>query len=135
MLYNVWPGCENYLDCAHDRMYSEPIGRRYAVNKQNCWEYMECGKEPGGVRADESGVCPVAAAASVNGLNGGINGGRLCWVMAETCGHVNVKCSPLHQPSFCYSCEFRYRVTAEEGLLNVCNATGRLLQLISEPAE
>lgn len=92
---------------------------------------MECGMEPGGHRTDESGVCPVAA-ASVSGLNGGKNGGRLCWVLAESCGHANVKCSPLHQPSFCYSCEFRYMVTSEEGLLNVCNATGRLLQLIDD---
>ena len=24
----------------------------------NCWEYMKCGREKGGEKADELGVCP-----------------------------------------------------------------------------
>lgn len=97
------------------------------MNKPNCWEFMKCGKEPGGVNAGKSGACPVAKEALADGLNGGINGGRICWIIAEKYCTEEIKCSGLHRKSSCYSCEFRYKVTIEEGLLNVCQTTGVFL--------
>jgi hypothetical protein len=29
--------------------------------KQNCWEYMKCGREPGGEKVAELGICRAAA--------------------------------------------------------------------------
>ena len=86
-----------------------------------------CGKEPGGVNADKQGVCPIAVDRSANRVNGGVNGGRICWMIAETYCKNGVKCSTSHNGSSCSSCEFRQKVMKEEGLLNVCRATGMLL--------
>ena len=41
---------------------------------KNCWEIMACGREKGGVNAEEFGECP----ASKQGL------GHSCWVAAGT---------------------------------------------------
>ena len=88
---------------------------------------MKCGKRPGAKTAGEPGFCPVAAEAGANSLNGGFNGGRICWIIAEDCCGHEIKCSDLHQKDSCFSCEFRYKVTQEEGLLNICEATGEYL--------
>jgi hypothetical protein len=70
--------------------------------------------------ASKSIVCPVKKELKANGLNGGINGGRICWVIMDS--HCKKKAQ-----SVCFQCEFRYNVMAEEGLLNNCNATGMYL--------
>ncbi len=93
---------------------------------------MACGRGPGGFRTDESGICPIAEEIAAHGLNGGRNGGRLCWVIAEEHDGDEVKCSNYHNKNSCFSCEFRYKVTADEGLLNICNSTGVLIQEISK---
>jgi hypothetical protein len=94
------------------------------MKKRNCWEFMKCGR---GIGGDNNDVCPVAAEKLADGLNEGVNGGRLCWVIAEACCNNEVKCSELHRKSSCFSCEFRFKVNTEEGLLNVCKATGEFL--------
>ena len=52
--------------------------------KQNCWEYMKCGREPRGEKVAELGICRAAAEESFNGTNGGKNGGRVCFAVAGT---------------------------------------------------
>jgi hypothetical protein len=55
--------------------------------KKNCWEVKQCGREPGGSKTADMGVCPAAADSSSDGVNGGKNGGRICWALAGTfCG-------------------------------------------------
>lgn len=49
--------------------------------KINCWEFKECGLEPNGKNVLEQGVCPVAIESSLNGVHGGKNGGRCCWLI------------------------------------------------------
>ncbi len=93
------------------------------MNKLNCWEYMECGYEIGGHNANESDVCPVAAETAANGLNGGDNGGRLCWLIFDNCNQ-DIRCSGSGHKSSCCDCEFKSQVFMEEGLLNVCESTG-----------
>lgn len=98
------------------------------MNKKiNCWDFMKCGKGPGGSRVEEAGICPIAEETMADGLNGGENGGRICWIIAENCCIEDVSCSEFHRKTSCFSCEFRYKVTMEEGLLNVCQTTGVLL--------
>ncbi len=60
------------------------------MDKINCWEYKKCGREPGGARADELGVCIAATETRTDGVNGGKNGGRVCWAVTGTLcgGHV-----------------------------------------------
>ncbi len=50
----------------------------------NCWEYMKCGREPGGEQCEDKGVCPAAIEERLDGLNGGVNGGRACWGVDDT---------------------------------------------------
>jgi hypothetical protein len=89
---------------------------------------MKCGKGPPENGNGKHCSCPIAAETSANALNEGINGGRICWIIAENCCNGEVKCSDLHRKYSCFSCEFRYKVTIEEGLLNICKTTGLLLQ-------
>ena len=98
------------------------------MSKLNCWEVMKCGKGLSENDNSKYNSCPITTATSANGLNGGVNAGRICWIMAESCCNGEVKCSKLHRKDSCFSCEFRYKVTAEEGLLNVCRATGLFLE-------
>src|SRR3989304_1541240 len=87
------------------------------ARKINCWEHMKCGREPKGARAKDLGVCPAATYTSINGLNGGINGGRMCWAIvgiysfADTKGPLSLNNHP------CYECEFHRKVLAEEGII------------------
>ncbi len=45
--------------------------------KLNCWEYKKCGRQPGGSKVAELGVCPAASEIRTNGINDGKNGGEL----------------------------------------------------------
>ncbi len=55
--------------------------------KLNCWEFAKCGREAGGARAAELGVCAAALDAATEGINGGKCGGRVCWAVTGTlCG-------------------------------------------------
>ncbi len=85
------------------------------MGKQNCWEFKKCGREPGGAKAEELGVCPAAVDDKCDGVHHGKNGGRACWVLAGTlCGGKvqGVFATKMHN---CMQCEFYDVVKAEEG--------------------
>ncbi len=83
--------------------------------KENCWEFMRCGREPGGERVDEFGVCPAAVDILKNGLNGGKNGGRICWAVSGTFCEGKVQGSFADKRLTCMTCDFFKRVRKEEG--------------------
>ena len=93
------------------------------MKKYNCWEFKKCGREAGGEMSNELGVCPVTLFNAADGLNGGVNGGRICWIIDRN----GCKDRIMHGKDFCFQCEFRYMVTNEEGMINVCKATGLYL--------
>ncbi|MFC1855234.1 two-CW domain-containing protein [Thermodesulfobacteriota bacterium] len=82
--------------------------------KKNCWEEKNCGREVGGTKVEEMGVCPAASDAASNGVNDGKNGGRICWAV------VGTFCGGKKQGTFaekrisCMSCEFYKKVFEEE---------------------
>jgi len=83
--------------------------------KLNCWEVQSCGREPGGHAVDEMGICPAASDPDVDGINGGINGGRICWAVAGTfCGGCVQGTLALKRQT-CMSCDFFDLVLREEG--------------------
>ena len=96
--------------------------------KLNCWEFMKCGKGPDTAGSNGHDICSVASAVIADGLNGGDNGGRICWVIAENYFKGSIHCSEKRIIHSCYACEFRYLVTMDEGLLNICKTTGFLLE-------
>ena len=85
------------------------------MSKQNCWEVKRCGREPRGIKAAELGVCPAASEAGVSGLNGGENGGRVCWMIAGTLCGGQVQGSFAAKLANCQECEFYKQVRNEEG--------------------
>jgi hypothetical protein len=82
---------------------------------KNCWEYMQCGREPGGNKADELGVCPVTTAERFNGVNGGENGGRFCWFVSGTLCKGEVQGTFARKLGNCLGCPFYLLVEKEEG--------------------
>jgi hypothetical protein len=83
--------------------------------KMDCWEVMRCGREPGGERVRELGVCPAALDVGCDGVNGGRNAGRLCWAGTGTICEGEVQGSFAEKRLSCITCEFFQRVRKEEG--------------------
>ena len=83
--------------------------------KLNCWQYKKCGREPGGIRVADLGVCPASTATNAEGLNAGRNGGRICWALTGTlCGGA-VQGTFAQKVVNCAACEFYRLVRTEEG--------------------
>jgi hypothetical protein len=82
---------------------------------QNCWTYYDCGRQPGGDKASELGICPATTDVKLDGLNNGKNGGRICWAVSGTfCGGEAQGTNAQKLPS-CISCDFFRLVHIEEG--------------------
>ena len=82
--------------------------------KLNCWEYKKCGREPNGANVAELGVCPATIEIRANGMNGGINGGRVCWSVAGTLCEGMVQGTYASKLGFCLKCDFCRLVLEEE---------------------
>lgn len=85
------------------------------MQKKNCWEIKKCGRESGGSKADELGVCLATSDTSSNGLNHGKNGGRICWAVVGTFRGSNVQCEFAQKEASCMSCEVFKQIKTEEG--------------------
>ncbi len=85
------------------------------MSPKNCWEHKKCGRQPGGPKTAELGVCSAAASARANGANRGHNGGRACWVIAGTLCGGKVQGSFATKLANCAACDFYVAVKAEEG--------------------
>ncbi|MBI5057832.1 MAG: hypothetical protein HZB61_14565 [Nitrospirae bacterium] len=83
--------------------------------KLNCWEFKKCGREPGGVKSKEMGICPATTEASCSGMNAGKNAGRICWAIAGTFCGGKVQGDFAQKSVSCMSCEFFKSVKQEEG--------------------
>ncbi len=102
------------------------------AKKQNCWEYMKCGRQPGGHKSDELGICPAADDDSYDGINTGKNAGRFCWAVAGTFCGGKVQGTFADKRESCLSCGFFNKVRAEEGTANLRT---KFLRFISEDAD
>jgi hypothetical protein len=78
------------------------------MGAKNCWEFFDCGREPGGSNTSESGICPAAANPAFYGVNGGRNGGRACWVASGKFQNDEIA-------EECAQCAFYKRVCQEQG--------------------
>ncbi len=85
------------------------------TKKQNCWEFKKCGREPGGEKVKELGICPAATDTGCDTLNDGKNAGRICWALAGTFCGGKVQGSFAQKQVSCMSCEFYKKVKDEEG--------------------
>ena len=80
-------------------------------NKKNCWEAMDCGRGPGGAGGD---LCPAATTTLLNGVHGGFNGGRACWIVAGTLCNGVVSGTFARKMENCLVCPFYRQVKGEE---------------------
>lgn len=83
--------------------------------KKNCWEVKDCGREPGGGKVRELGVCFAAIERRLHGINGGENGGRACWAITGTLCGGKVQGTFASKLGNCLLCEFYQAVKQEEG--------------------
>jgi predicted Ser/Thr protein kinase len=95
----------------------------------NCWEFKKCGREPGGRKAEELGVCPAAVESSYDGINFGENAGRICWAVAGTCCGGKVQGTFAEKRKTCVTCDFYQKVQEQEGR---SSAKQKLLRFFEE---
>jgi hypothetical protein len=82
--------------------------------KTNCWEFKKCGRESYGPNSLELGVCPAYDEQRLDGVHGGINSGRCCWVVAGTMCGGKVQGTFAQKEKNCLSCDFYDSVMKEE---------------------
>ncbi len=80
----------------------------------NCWEVMDCGRQPSGEKAEKDGVCPAADAVQYDGINKGKNGGRFCWAIEGTLCNGQVQGTFAKKLKNCLQCKFFQQVCHEE---------------------
>ncbi|HUO77689.1 MAG TPA: hypothetical protein VMU21_08950 [Thermodesulfovibrionales bacterium] len=83
--------------------------------KRNCWEFKNCGRQTGGEKAKELGVCPATTDEKLDGVHGGRNAGRACWVLAGTMCGGKVQGTFAQKYENCELCDFFRSVKEEEG--------------------
>ena len=93
---------------------------------------MQCEREPGGVKADERGVCPAASDRSFDGINSGECGGRICWAVAGTFCGGKVQGTFAEKRQSCLGCKFYNKVQQEEGRESIRT---KFLRFISQNGE
>ena len=82
--------------------------------KINCWEQKKCERQPGGRLAGELGICPASTLEKLNGVHGGKNAGRACWIVAGTfCGGA-VQGTEAQKQHNCWKCDLFQLVKKEE---------------------
>ena len=100
--------------------------------KLNCWQAKTCGREPGGSRVQELGVCPAAMEARLDGVHDGVCAGRACWVAVGTLCGGTVQGSFAKKYATCKACAFYQQVLSEEGLRFRLSAN--LLSMLAQKA-
>jgi hypothetical protein len=87
------------------------------MRRLNCWEFMKCGREPDGKNAGKDGVCPVALEERLDGVHGGVNAGRACWVVAGSLCGGKPRGTFAQKYLDCKKCSFYLKVREEESPL------------------
>jgi len=82
--------------------------------KLNCWEHKKCGRQPGGHKVQELGVCPAATNSELNGTHGGTNAGRACWVVVGSLCGGKIQGTYAKKLLNCWRCDFMNSVKREE---------------------
>jgi hypothetical protein len=84
------------------------------MKKLNCWEFKKCGREAGGPQVQEFGVCPATKEQRLDGIHGGSQAGRSCWVLAGTLCGGQVQGTFAQKYRNCEICDFYKMVRKEE---------------------
>ncbi len=82
--------------------------------KKNCWEVKHCGREPGGIHVNELGACPATLETKFDGMHGGKNAGRCCWIISGTFCEGKPQGTFARKLDSCEKCDFYKQVKREE---------------------
>jgi len=93
------------------------------MDKQNCWQFRNCGREPGGAKSLVDGPCPASTCEELGGTHQGHMAGRACWVVAGTYCGGNIQGEYAQKLDNCNTCDFYKKVKSEEGVDFVLAAT------------
>lgn len=85
-----------------------------ADKKQNCWEAKGCGREPGGTKVTELGICPATQTGDYDGRNSGEFAGRSCWRITGTLCGGEAQGDRAAKLALCSKCKFFRQVKKEE---------------------
>ena len=85
---------------------------------------MKCGRQPGGSKVDELGICPAAVKENFDGINKGKNAGRLCWLVAGTLCKGEVQGTFAAKFLNCQRCPFYLEVEEQEGRFFILRPNG-----------
>ena len=85
------------------------------MSKQNCWEFFKCGRQAGGTKANEFGICPATAFFAADGFCDGRNGGRACMFVTGTLCAGKIQGTAKDKEKNCMECKFYKKVWDEEG--------------------
>lgn len=83
--------------------------------KKNCWEFMKCGRAPGGEYIKEWGLCPASHEERLNGVHDGVNAGRACWAVIGTMCGGKIQSTFAQKYKNCVNCPFFKSLRDEEG--------------------
>jgi len=99
----------------------------------NCWDFVQCRQGP-----DSPKPCAVATDLASDGVNGGRNGGRLCWAVVGSLSGNERPFGCAHNTD-CLACDFFHLVKSEQGdsfqflkLARGVSDPGRLRQMIAQ---
>lgn len=84
------------------------------MERKNCWEFMKCGREPGGENTEKLGICPATLSGDYDGINKGKFRGRFCWAVTGTFCDGKIQGTFSQKLRSCIECEFLKRVNEEE---------------------
>lgn len=82
--------------------------------KLSCWDFKKCGRIPGGTHANDLGVCPVVTYTALDGMHGGTNAGRACWVVSGSLCGGRLQGNEEQKRTACWECDFLKLVKKEE---------------------
>ncbi len=86
----------------------------FETGKKNCWEVKQCGREYGGRNTHDCGVCPACSYEKLDGVHGGKNAGRSCWVVAGSMCGGEIQGTYAQKHRNCHTCDFYMKVKSEE---------------------
>ncbi len=84
------------------------------ISKKNCWEVKKCGRELGGRNTNGNGACPSSTETGLDGVHGGENAGRACWVVAGSMCDSKIQGNFAQKYLDCNICDFYMKVKSEE---------------------
>ena len=84
------------------------------LKRAGCWDFTECGREPGGKNTASLGICPAATEERYDGINRGKNAGRFCWTVAGTFCNSKPQGTFAMKLENCLKCDFFIKVQKEE---------------------